>query len=100
MLSSRDLFPGPNGVGAGRRPATSKASAVVSLRSTCRLGQWIPGTSPGMTEVCVAIARPLHKIDRKSVVSGTSVSVRVDLGGRRIITKKQQLNAHRPNTQS
>src|SRR3546814_12072110 len=27
--------------------------------------------------------------DRKSVVSGTSVSVRVDLGGRRIITKKK-----------
>src|SRR3546814_13660057 len=27
--------------------------------------------------------------DRKSVVSGTSVSVRVDLGGRRIIKKKQ-----------
>src|SRR3546814_12857995 len=27
--------------------------------------------------------------DRKRVVSGTSVSVRVDLGGRRIITKKK-----------
>src|SRR3546814_17146067 len=27
--------------------------------------------------------------DRKSVVSGTSVTVRVDLGGRRIIKKKQ-----------
>src|SRR3546814_17438995 len=29
-------------------------------------------------------------IDRKSVVSGKSVSVRVDLGGRRIIKKKNQ----------
>src|SRR3546814_13809069 len=29
--------------------------------------------------------------DRKSVVSGKSVSVRVDLGGRRILKKKQQL---------
>src|SRR3546814_14733147 len=28
-------------------------------------------------------------LDRKSVVSGKSVSVRVDLGGRRIITKKK-----------
>src|SRR3546814_14703997 len=28
--------------------------------------------------------------DRKSVVSGTSVSVRVDLGGRRIIKKKNK----------
>src|SRR3546814_15913673 len=29
-------------------------------------------------------------LDRKSVVSGKSVSVRVDLGGRRIITKKKK----------
>src|SRR3546814_16595906 len=29
-----------------------------------------------------------HAVDRKSVVSGKSVSVRVDLGGRRIIKKK------------
>src|SRR3546814_17844978 len=31
-----------------------------------------------------------HNVDRKSVVSGKSVSVRVDLGGRRIITKKNK----------
>src|SRR3546814_15136691 len=31
-------------------------------------------------------------LDRKSVVSGKSVSVRVDLGGRRIIYKKKQTN--------
>src|SRR3546814_20715156 len=30
------------------------------------------------------------RADRKSVVEGKSVSVRVDLGGRRIIKKKQQ----------
>src|SRR3546814_20695023 len=30
------------------------------------------------------------RADRKRVVSGKSVSVRVDLGGRRIIKKKQQ----------
>src|SRR3546814_21170343 len=30
--------------------------------------------------------------DRKSVVSGKSVSVRVDLGGRRILKKKTKLN--------
>src|SRR3546814_13554987 len=30
--------------------------------------------------------------DRKSVVEGQSVSVRVDLGGRRIIIKKKQTN--------
>src|SRR3546814_17863055 len=31
--------------------------------------------------------------DRKSVVKGTSVSVRVDLGGRRIIKKKNIINS-------
>src|SRR3546814_12954931 len=31
------------------------------------------------------------RVDRKSVVSGKSVSVRVDLGGRRSIKKKQKI---------
>src|SRR3546814_9903750 len=35
---------------------------------------------------------PMVMRDRKSVVSGKSVSVRVDLGGRRIIKKKKQHN--------
>src|SRR3546814_9824277 len=33
----------------------------------------------------------LKRVDRKSVVSGKSVSVRVDLGGRRIMKKKKQV---------
>src|SRR3546814_18499915 len=33
--------------------------------------------------------------DRKRVVEGKSVSVRVDLGGRRIITKKKQKNPNK-----
>src|SRR3546814_11823527 len=33
-----------------------------------------------------------HWLDRKSVVSGKSVSVRVDLGGRGIIKKKKRTN--------
>src|SRR3546814_3423743 len=33
-------------------------------------------------------------VDRKSVVSGKSVSVRVDLGGRRIIKKKPNTTRH------
>src|SRR3546814_20567813 len=39
-----------------------------------------------------AVAKPMPPappVDRKSVVEGTSVSVRVDLGGRRIIKKKK-----------
>src|SRR3546814_20070427 len=40
-----------------------------------------------------AVDRVVAGIDRKSVVKGKSVSVRVDLGGRRIIKKKKpQIN--------
>src|SRR3546814_11013764 len=39
-----------------------------------------------------ACPRPPAARDRKSVVSGKRVSVRVDLGGRRIIKKKTQQN--------
>src|SRR3546814_18559129 len=41
-----------------------------------------PPPSPRPPSICISLA------DRKSVVSGKSVSVRVDLGGRRIIKKK------------
>src|SRR3546814_17062955 len=34
-------------------------------------------------------------IDRKSVVSGKSVSVRVDLGGRRMIKQKKHIHSHK-----
>src|SRR3546814_11294806 len=47
---------------------------------------------PGARRVCRIRARRAPRRqrsgDRKSVVSGKSVSVRVDLGGRRIIKKK------------
>src|SRR3546814_13069568 len=45
--------------------------------------RWLEGRNAGLTQ-----------IDRKSVVKGQSVSVRVDLGGRRIIKNKstQQRN--------
>src|SRR3546814_18492080 len=35
-------------------------------------------------------AQRRHRLDRKSVVEGKSVSVRVDLGGRSILKKKKQ----------
>src|SRR3546814_10243434 len=50
-----------------------------------RLADEWNGTSP------VAYASPGNGKDRKSVVEGKSVSVRVDLGGRRIIKKKNIL---------
>src|SRR3546814_11259970 len=40
-------------------------------------------------DVSVFVCPRMGHIDRQSVVSGKSVSVRVDLGGRRIIKKKK-----------
>src|SRR3546814_13864172 len=55
-------------------PLDIQASAITSVRSDrIRLAQVRP---------------PAPQRDRKSVVSGKSVSVRVDLGGRRIIKTK------------
>src|SRR3546814_13345613 len=50
----------------------------------------IGGESSGahLAVVTLLRLRDRHGVDRKSVVSGKSVSVRVDLGGRRIIKKK------------
>src|SRR3546814_14447396 len=46
---------------------------------------------PSSTSARLAVSRSIRG-DRKSVVSGTSVSVRVDLGGRRIIKKKKKMS--------
>src|SRR3546814_14019568 len=46
----------------------------------------VDGAVPGEREHDVV----LRLVDRKSVVSGKSVSVSVDLGGRRIIKKKKR----------
>src|SRR3546814_16370686 len=45
-----------------------------------------------LTELATSSHRAPRYADRKSVVSGKSVSVRVDLGGRRIIKKKKKDN--------
>src|SRR3546814_19399071 len=69
------------------------------LRSTCRQRQQQPGQAEalghGLTPASVRSLSisALFDADRKSVVEGKSVSVRVDLGGRRLFKKKQQ----RPN---
>src|SRR3546814_15833821 len=60
-----------------------------------------PSTSTSMPLICPAAGLARKRIaratDRKSVVSGKSVSVRVELGGRRIIKKKNK-QKHRNNT--
>src|SRR3546814_19518570 len=52
-----------------------------------------PGVRPcSGASVADGILAPSLERDRKSVVKGKSVSVRVDLGGRRIIKKKKHNN--------
>src|SRR3546814_14388666 len=63
-----------------------RALATATIAGTsCTSKVRLPGLSRKMARV-----RPVQSasLDRKSVVSGKSVSVSVDLGGRRIIKKK------------
>src|SRR3546814_18525031 len=55
----------------------------------------LPASSFIPVLICARPLRPASRIDRKSVVSGKSESVRVDLGGRRILKKKK--NQHTNN---
>src|SRR3546814_11031042 len=50
-----------------------------------------PTDERGRRDVCRRVSPWVRPEDRKSVVQGKSVSVRVDLCGRRIIKKKQHL---------
>src|SRR3546814_7274183 len=49
----------------------------------------------GQAQRSLADALRRHEADRKSVVSGKSVSVRVDLGGRRIIKKQKNHKSYK-----
>src|SRR3546814_15120117 len=52
------------------------------------------GNQPMLRKLVVVLTAGLFALDRKSVVEGKSVSVRVDLGGRRIIKKKTTTKTH------
>src|SRR3546814_14144265 len=71
----------PVAVGEGARPGRERGSAL-ARPPECRLRAG--RAARGSRQLIGTRSRP----DRKSVVSGKSVSVRVDLGGRRIIKKK------------
>src|SRR3546814_15086193 len=66
--------------------ASSAAGAKALVRSVAPITAW---NRPRIRSSSIDLisAKPAM-IDRKSVVSGKRVSVRVDLGGRRIIKKK------------
>src|SRR3546814_14017678 len=66
-------------------PSKEASVLLCSLLSFCLLG----------FAFLLATAELTSVLDRKSVVSGKSVSVRVDLGGRRIIKKTKRNNIAR-----
>src|SRR3546814_16524447 len=65
-------------------PLTAKASTVCASS----LDHITPSNLVTVYNVKTTLAENLHR-DRKSVVSGKSGTVRVELGGRRIIKKKK-----------
>src|SRR3546814_17000569 len=79
-------------------------AVAIALGTLGRLGPIIVATTParviqieefGDSRHCFPQSgRSLQLPDRKSVVEGKSVSVRVDLGGRRIIKKKKKRKTH------
>src|SRR3546814_20878493 len=62
-------------------------------RFRCILGRWLLAEAEALSCLVVAATgfdlRIRQVLARKSVVEGKSVSVRVDLGGRRLIKKKK-----------
>src|SRR3546814_13118656 len=81
--------PGQSGKGDGRR--LMSAAAINRRKAKLELRQARASDAPGIA----ALVDRVYGADRKSVVSGKSGSVRVDLGGRRIHKKKKE---HRPPT--
>src|SRR3546814_15951091 len=77
----------------------SSSKIRFSLGGAVLTSKLIDGTFPDYSRVIPTANDRLLRIDskrdRKSVVSGKSVSVRVDLGGRRIIKKKNSNDEQR-----
>src|SRR3546814_16766963 len=76
-----------------KAPAKKAAKATkTAKRATTRKKATRKTAAPRACSAPAAVAngRDGHRFDRTSVVSGKSVSLRVDLGGRRIMKKKQK----------
>src|SRR3546814_13490597 len=83
----------PSGAAGADTEARHTDGAVQVLRDSCAAEAAAGANARGSTVMPnlqnrIAIVTGAAPGDRKSVVSGKSVSVRVDLGGRRIIKKK------------
>src|SRR3546814_16483044 len=88
---------------ASKIPKLADSLALRTVASVGIVGAGTMGIGIAMSFASAGISVVLHDLsaesltraaetirDRKSVVSGKSVSVRVELGGRRIINKKNQ----------
>src|SRR3546814_16738406 len=73
----------------GRDAETAKNAFEKGLRDSGLSGRWIE-TEVGTLEAIPSHARLADLLDRKSVVSGKSVSVLVDHGVRRFIKKHKR----------
>src|SRR3546814_13049754 len=74
----------------GRNRRTEAMVGIIRIATSGRKGHLprFPGRRFGHHRAAQVIRENCATGDRKSVVSGKSVSVRVELGGRRIIKKK------------
>src|SRR3546814_20794547 len=101
-VCSSDLFNSTHGARKGLADTALKTAnsgyltrRLVDVAQDCIITEVDCGTERGLTvrevvegaEVIATLGERI--LDRKSVVSGKSVSVRVDLGGRRLIKKKK-----------
>src|SRR3546814_17949384 len=85
------------GKGVSGPSGARRMPCLCQIRPCGGQDDWI--TNPAMAQGAHCLdPRREHGGDRKSVVSGKRVSVRVDLGGRRIIKKKKQREQKRRRT--
>src|SRR3546814_19465555 len=87
----------------GRAPSSNvvqrhDAGRGVGRRPRCRSATWVRVSLPhafrsnAKVRPCLLLSSRVASLDRKSVVSGTRVSVRVDLGGRCVLQNKTHIN--------
>src|SRR3546814_14257227 len=83
----RSIVPGSPGSKASTKPSVTASTRLIHKIWVAVIGKVKPMRIASTT----ATASPplVGRVDRKSVVWGKSVSVRVDLGGGRVIKKKK-----------
>src|SRR3546814_19889172 len=89
-VCSSDLWPDKEGAGMMSSMHKNTVAFAVLLASAGTVAAALKTSGPANPLPAAVQSAPAA--DRKSVVSGKRVSVRVDLGGRRILKKKKKEN--------